>query len=243
MKRTRRFLAALLALMLVLSGCGAPSPAKTETTPHVTDVQATEPPATEPPATEPEERPASLGRFEGRTYINEYLGFCVEFDEAWTFKTAEELQQIPENIAEILKDTELGETTASLTQIMDMQAENVDQLCSVNILYQALSMPDRLMYLTMSDEELMDLMLEESDMLVESYTQIGLEVESLDKVQVTFCGETRYAMKCVCDMSGMKYYTLQIFDYNLGRYGAVTTFSCFYEDITADLAAMCRSIA
>ena len=238
MKKTYRLLAALLALMLVLSGCGAPSSGENEPDPIMTDA-----PATEPPATEPEDRPASLGRLEDRTYINDYLGFSIEFDEAWTFKTAEELQEIPENIAEILKDTELGETTASLTQIMDMQAENVDKLCSINVLYQALSMPDRLAYLTLSDEELMDLMLDESDMLVESYTQMGLEVESVDKVQVNFCGEDRYALKCVCVLADMKYYTLQIFDYNLGRYGAVTTFSCFYEDITADLAAMCQSIA
>ena len=237
MKRTYRLLAALLALMLVLSGCGAPPPEETEPA----SIQA-EAPATEPPATEPQERPASLGHFEDRTYINEYLGFSMEFDESWTIKTAEELQEIPANIAEILKDTSVGENIAELTQIMDMQAENVQQLCSVNVLYQALSVQERLMYMGMSDEEIMDGMLSQSEMLEESYTQMGLEVESIDKVQVTFCGETRYALKCVCVLADMKYYTLQIFDYNLGRYGVVTTFACFNEDITGDLAAMCQGV-
>lgn len=235
MKRTYRLLAALLALMLVLSACGAPPPE--EMAPIQTDA-----PATQPPATEPEERPTSLGRFEDRTYINDYLGFSMEFDEGWTFKTAEELQEMPANIAEILKDTSVGENLTELTQIMDMQAENVENLCSVNVLYQALSVQERLMYLGYSDEEIMDAMLAESDMLVESYTQMGLEVESVDKVQITFCGESRYALKCVCVLADVKYYTLQIFDYNLGRYGVVTTFACFYEDVTADLAAMCQSI-
>lgn len=235
MKKTYRLLAALLALMLVLSGCGAPPPE--ETTPIQTNA-----PETEAPATEPEERPASLGRFEDRTYINDYLGFSMELDESWTIKTAEELQEMPANIAEILKDTSVGENMAELTQIMDMQAENTESLCSVNVLYQALSVQERLMYLGMSDEKIMDAMLDQSEMLEESYTQMGLEVESIDKVQITFCGETRYALKSVCVLADVKYYTLQIFDYNLGRYGAVTTFACFYEDITADLAAMCQSI-
>lgn len=239
MKRTYRLLAALLALMLVLSGCGAPPPEEAD--PYVAPIQ-TDAPETEAPATEPEERPTSLGRFEDRTYINDYLGFSMEFGEGWTFKTAEELQEMPANIAEILKDTSVGENMSQLSQIMDMQAENVENLCSVNVLYQALSVQERLMYLGMSDEKIMDGMLSQSEMLEESYTQMGLEVESIDKVQITFCGETRYALKCVCVLADMKYYTLQIFDYNLGRYGVVTTFACFYEDVTEDLAAMCQSI-
>lgn len=240
MKKIHRLLAALLALMLVLSGCGAPPPEEAD--PYVDTPMQTDAPETEAPATEPEERPTSLGRFENRTYINDYLGFSMEFDENWTIKTAEELQEMPANIAEILKDTSVGENMTELTQIMDMQAENVQQLCSVNVLYQALSVQERLMYMGMSDEKIMDGMLSQSEMLVESYTQMGLEVESVDKVEVTFCGETRYALKCVCALADMKYYTLQIFDYNLGRYGVVTTFACFNEDITADLAAMCQSI-
>lgn len=95
MKRTIALLL-VLALAFGLTACGKEdkdisgkvTPA-TEAAPAITEPA---PETTEAPA---EDRPVSLGRMEGGVYTNEYIGIGCTLDANWTFKTAEELQELP----------------------------------------------------------------------------------------------------------------------------------------------------
>lgn len=89
-----RILALILALMMVLCACGDGKE----------NVSGTVTPATEGVA----DKEMSLGRIEGGTYTNDYVGFTIELGGDWVYYSAEELQDLPENIAEAIKDTELG---------------------------------------------------------------------------------------------------------------------------------------
>ena len=67
------------------------------------------------------------------------------------------------------------------------------------------------------------------------FAAAGIEVETLEKVTVTFLGESRAAIHMTATMQDVAYYTLQILDYSRGDYGVVLTCASFVEDKTASL--------
>lgn len=222
--KKRAYIALILSVLMVLSiltGCGAKEPEAGTITP--TD------------APEAQEKEVSLGRMEGGVYTNPYAGFGCSLDSSWTFYTAEELQELPENTKELLADSELGETMSEYTQITDMMAENVNDLTTINVLYTQISMAERLLYTSMSNEDIIDATLDQMDALISSYAQAGIMVSTMEKVTVSFLGEQRVAMKTVATLADMDYYILQIMDYKLGGYGVTLTLSSFVEDKTESM--------
>ena len=235
----------LAALMFLLAGCSGsgetPSgsvsqlpdpPAATtgSTLETIAPTEATEAPteATEAPT---EAATVSLGRMEGGIYTNHYVGYGCELDSNWAFYTAEELQSIPENIAEILNGSDL-DSDSVLTQIADMMAENVNDMTTINILYNKLPMSERLTYAMLTEDEIADLLLES---LFTVYEQAGFQAESIEKVKVSFLGEERTALLTSMSINGIPYFALQLFDYKLGQYGVTTTFASYMENNTLSL--------
>jgi hypothetical protein len=231
MKRTNtvRLLALMLALMMVLCACG--------------DSKETVSGSVSPAATEVPEKEVSMGRLEGGVYTNNYAGFQMTLDSDWVYYSAEELQELPENVAEMFKDTDLGETAANLEQFTDMMAESTERLASVNVLYQKLDMKTRLAYAVLSDAEILDEVLKISDQMVEAYAAAGITVDRMEKVTVNFLGQERVALKTYASIQGLPYFTLQVFEYHLGQYSVTTTFATYLEDNTESLLDLCAPIA
>ncbi len=177
----------------------------------------------------------SLGRIEGGVYTNTYAGFGCVLDSNWEFYTAEELQELPENVQELLSDTEVGDALNASTQIMDMQAENLNDLTTINVGYQKLDAAARLMSATMSEEEIIDSTLEQKDVLISSYAQAGIDVASMEKVEVEFLGEKHFALYTKASVGDIPYYIVQLMDYHAGRYAVTTTFGSYVEDKTDSL--------
>ena len=157
---------------------------------------------------------------------------ACDLNSNWTFYSAEELQDLPENVKEMLADTEIGDSMEGVTQFTDMMAENVEKLATVNVLYQKLSMQERLAYSLLDDEQVLDEMLKLQDVMIEAYTQMGMEVESLEKTTVTFLGQERTALRTVSSVEGIAQYILQVYDYRLGQYSVTLTATTFGEDNT-----------
>ena len=224
-----RILALILALMMVLCACGDGKE----------NVSGTVTPATEGVA----DKEMRLGRIEGATYTNDYVGFTMELGGDWVYYSAEELQDLPENIAEAIKDTELGEAMDPLNQFTDVLAESVEELATINVLCQKLDMTTRLAYATMDEDAILDATLAQSDMMTEAYAQAGIMVESMEKVKVNFLGQERIALKTTTTANGVAYYILQIFETKLGQYSATITFASYIEDKTESLLDLCSPIA
>lgn len=244
MKRVFACLMSLtLALALALTACGEketdvagtiePGPSASAAAP--TGVVETTPPEEDETGDE-EEIPVSLGRMEGGVYTNSYAGFGCELDSNWEFYTAEELQELPGNAKELLADTEVGETVSGLDQISDMMAENAEELASVNILYTKLSTLDRLSYLSLGEEGYLDAMLEQKDALISSYTQVGIEVDTIEKAEVDFLGEKHWGLRTTGTQNDVPCFMLQFLDLGRGRYGVTTTIASYVEDTTQDVA-------
>lgn len=249
----KRIIARLLALTLILAmlpGCAStllakapqgtvePGPSAAVPTGTVETKTPAEPEDQQDTPEEQEGSPVSLGRIEGGVYTNTYAGFGCELDSNWEFYTAEELQELPGNVKDLLADSELGDTVAEMTQISDMKAENMEDLTTINVLYTKLDAQSRLSYLLLSEEDLVDVMLEQGEMLKSSYAQVGMEVETLEKVTVDFLGEEHFAMRTSGSQSGIPCYMLQLIDYSRGRYGVTTTLCSYMEDKTEELAAL-----
>ena len=220
----KRIIALLLALVLVLSLAACGKEAEKSAAPD-----ATEAPVETTQAVD-EGKPVTLGRVENGVYTNEYIGIGCALDSAWTFKTAEELQELPAQVQELLQDTEYAD--ASLRQFTDMMAENVDAMVNMNVQYTQLSLQERIAYAALSSEALVDLVMKESASMAEAYAQAGIEGAVMEKVSIKFLGQDRYGVYTSASVQGYPYYMLQIFDYGLGRYGVTITVASFFEDNT-----------
>lgn len=219
----KKWIALLLALVMLLSlaACGKEAPAdKVEAAPETTEAAD-------------EGKPVTLGRIEGGVYTNDYIGIGCELDSTWTFYTAEELQELPGQVGELLQDTEYAD--ASLRQITDMMAENVDAMINMNVQYTKMTLQERLVYMTLDDEALVDMILKDRDSMAEAYAQAGIDDAVLEKTVVKFLGKDHYAIHTTANIQGYPYHMVQVFSYGLGQYGVTITFSSFFEDNTASM--------
>lgn len=223
----KKWIALLLALVMLLSLAACGKEAEKPATPA-----ATEAPVETTQAVN-EGRPVTLGRVENGVYTNDYIGIGCALDSAWTFKTAEELQELPNQVGELLQDTEYAD--ASLRQFTDMMAENVDAMLNMNVQYTQLTLQERLAYMSMDDEALVDMILEDRDSMAAAYAQAGIEDAVLEKTTVNFLGQDCCAIRTSATIQGYPYYMLQVFEYGLGRYGVTITFASFFEDNTASM--------
>lgn len=228
----KRLISALLALTLALAlaGCSGNKEPGGTITPKPNDIQET----TTAPAEETTEATVSLGRMEGGVYTNEYAGFGCELDESWSFKTAEELQDLSQLTEDMLRDSTFADSKYST--ITDMMAENYELLASINVNYTRLSVSDRVTFSTISEETLIDTTLLQKDDMIQSYAQSGIQVSSMEKTQVSFLGEQHYAIHTVATIEDTPYYLIQLFCFNLGgQYNVTLTLASFVEDNTAGL--------
>ena len=245
----KKIIAMLLALAMVLSlaACGAEKepPKGTITTtqePEKTpETQETDSEAAEQKTQDTEaSQDFSLGAMQGGTYENAYVGYGCKLDANWTYKTAEELQDISGMTKEMFEGTDLD--LSAYNQITDMMAECSDPLASINIQYTSLSTQDRIAHAMAGEEGIIDATLQQKDLLVSTYAQAGIEVTSMEKVKITFCGEERFAIKTVASIQGMGYYILQLFDTNIGPYYVTLTMGTFVDDNTDALVDLFYSL-
>jgi len=215
----KKFICVLLVISVLLAGCGKGNTEQPDTTqtPTETTEQVKLP-----------ERNVQMGILDGNTYTNEYVGFGIDMDANWAALPAEQLQEMPENVRDMFKGTDLEDV--KFTQFTDVMAENVDQMVNFNVLYQKLGMQERLAYALMSEEQILDSVLAMSNTLVEAYANAGITVESVEKKNISFLGEDRVAMYTVASVQGIPYYILQLYYYNLGTYGITFTVGSFYEE-------------
>ena len=226
MKKRTRIL--ILVLSLLLSGCAAEKQPPSGTVKPV-EIQA---------ATRPAEADASvcLGSFVGGTYENAYAGYGCTLDSGWVYKSAEELQDISALSQDLLEGSEIDLSGSNLAQVTDMMAENMDLLASMNVLYQQITPQEKLTYSLMGEGEIIDSILQSEDALISSYAQAGIDVAAINKVSVTFLGETHSAVHTSASIQGTNYYILQLFNYKLGGdYAVILTLSTFVEDNTGRL--------
>ena len=221
----KKLLICLLILALLLCGCGPDVVVETQTYTEV--LSATEP-----------TKEFSLGTIENNIYTNVYAGWGCAFGEGWSFADAAALQQLPEDVQTLIDGSEMGEVLPEYSQIFDLAAENVDNYLAVNIVCTAISEAEQALYASMTEEETIDATLENRDMILESYIQAGMEVESIEKCQVTFLGQTHFGIHTIAYSGEIPIYMVQVMDYTQGTYGVTLTATSYLEDNTQAVLEM-----
>ena len=62
-----------------------------------------------------------------------------------------------------------------------------------------------------------------------------MDVESMERITVTFLGEERAALRTVGTAADVPFYMVQIFDYHLGQYSVTLTVNSYLEDRTQQI--------
>ena len=182
----------------------------------------------------------SLGKIEGSTYINEYVGFAIDLSSGWTLSSADELQRLPDQVLDQMNGSDLTVLLDQYEQIFDLMAERDSKAISVN--YTKLPTIERIIYAFMSEEMIVDTLLSQEDMLTATYKASGIYPKSFEKVEVEIMGKTHYALHMKATAGGDDYYTLQLFFYQKGSYGVSLTLASFDTDSTYELAKLVTAL-
>ena len=108
----------------------------------------------------------------------------------------------------------------------------------MNVLYQKISLQERLAYAALTEDQVIDAVLSQRDLMEEAYNQAGMTLLSMEKDTVTFLGEERIVIRSALMMDDIPYFTLQIFDHHLGEYTVTTTLASYLEDKTDSLLTL-----
>lgn len=214
MKKIVRCVAAVLAMSLLLCGCGGPSAKDIE------NVQV------------------KSGKVENGVYTNEYTGVRFAPGDDWVMLGVEDLQDELEDVDKLLEGTAAGEAIEGLDQFMDMQAADSTGLSSVNVVYTKMNIVELGRYMTMDEDAIIEEALGQLDTMKDSYAAAGMEVESMEKHTVTFAGQDRVGIKIVGSVQGTPCYMLQVIDCQKGVYNVTVTMTTVLEDGTEELAQM-----
>lgn len=233
MKKNLSRLALILALAMTLSGCSGKTAPTGTITPAPAAQETTAPAETEAPT-------VSLGRMVGGIYENAYVGYGCTLDENWEYYTAEELQDLSDLTQEMLQDDKMIDNHEEYQYILDMAAENVTDLTSINIIYNYVDTRSRLSSVFLSQEDYIDLYLSQKDQLADNFAQSGITLYSMNKVKVSFLGQEHWAAHCEASYTSngvdVPYYLIQLFDTKPGgRYLVTLTLASYMEDNTESL--------
>lgn len=220
MKRIVSMMLVVLLTLSMMAGCGG----KKENAP----AQTTEPVQTTVPVQE--DRPLSLGVVEGNRYTSEYAGLVCELPDDWTLMSAEEAQDLAGIVGEMYEGTELGDAIEDGQQFYDMVAMSGDMMTNMNIIIQKMSASERVAYMKLSEDEIAQMVLDQKDVLAEAYASAGMNLQTMEKVTVTYLGEEHSAIKTKMDVQGITCYQLQLYSYHLGEYAVTITLTSNESD-------------
>ena len=185
----------------------------------------------------------TLGTVENGVYTNKYTGFSVALDEKWTVSDARKLQTLPEDVTELFTDSAILDDMEKYPTVMDLNAENNESYCSINVLYQKMDMATQLSCAAITEKEYVEALLSQEDLLESTYADAGFSDVFAEVVQVEFAGHTRTALLFSCLLeNGMPYFFMQLFYHQLGTYSVTVTLGSFINDYTGDLLKMFKPL-
>ena len=215
MKKSAKLLAAVLAVSLLLCGCGADSGEEGTV----------------------QDKNLTLGQVVENVYTNEYLDTYFA-PNGWNMLGAGDLQDTLADLDQAVEGTELENALEDLTQVMDMQGVAPDGIGNVNVVYTKVGAAERLAYMALDEEQVLDAVLENMDSMIEAYSNAGISVASMTKVPVNYRGEERMAIRTLGTVQGVNICMLQVYESRLGSYTATITATAMDEAAAAEIMGM-----
>jgi hypothetical protein len=132
-----------------------------------------------------------FGSVKDNVYSNEYYGIHFALDSSWEYKTAEEIQEIPED----RENFPCGE------EYDVFLAERKDGKLEVNVIVEHMSEDAMEEFSSLGEEGLTDYMVAEIEKRADEAETQGMTVTSVETVKMEFCGAEKYAVRTVMTTS------------------------------------------
>lgn len=215
----KAFAVVLLAVfLLTVSACG-----------H-TDVPAqTTAPATQAPeaTTAPTEEAVRIGKSEGNTYQNEFLGLGITLENDWTAATKEELAALNNMAADSMSDAALAETLRNSGVVSDFFAVSTNG-DTISLVLEDL----KLLYSILLDED--GYAQAAAEQVPTALTSAGLTDVTAQVTSVTFAGAQHAAITVHGLVGDVDFYETMVCIKVDNTIGVITAAS-YYQDTTADI--------
>lgn len=270
----KKIVALLLALCMVAALCACGSESKTdedmnkapeqqetapqpetkpeeapETKPEEKVEEKPEEKAEEEAEEKPEEEKSENGGYEkgtvnGLKYENKVLGISCTFTDSWYIATEEDIAEIMGITADLLTDTAMEESIESGNAVCDLYAMDADY-STLNIQVTKFdSVFERMQLAVLSEEELVDGVLEEFETSGEDqiiYSSLGIEGGKMEKSTVKIDGKDHFCIRLSgvipAEEGDLPIFETMIFKTS-GKYMGNITICSYIEDTTDAAAAM-----
>lgn len=226
----KHIFAMLLALVLILSGCARiPMGIQPEESAASAPEEATVSEGTTAETEATVSAQEAVGTFQGGVYENDLLGVTASFDSDWYIATAEERLQIMGATVDTLDDDALVESLEKNGTAMDLYAAQ-ENSSNVNVMLEKIGFQSVLI----SEEMYVDITLEQLPKVMET---LQVEDAKLEKISLTFAGETHPGISVSGIQSGMNFYEKMAVVKSGGYFGVITA-ACYNEDVTDDILGL-----
>lgn len=221
----KRFIALLLALMLVfaLCACGSKDVSGTVTPEETQDISGD--------VQNESSVEFEMGDTVGGAYTSDFLGIGLTLDSNWTYATKDELLAQINLTADAFDDEELQNELKNANMFYDMMASSNDGYANINVALQNVGV---LYGKVLDEEDYVKLSLEQ---LPDQLASAGMDVQSCESTTIEFAGATRNAIVLHSIVNDLDVYQLCII-MKIDSYFANITVTSYVEDITSDLAEM-----
>ena len=219
----KKFLACLLTLALMLSfaACGQTTDIRGEVSSNTN--AATQPQETTVPPTEAE---FEIGSSTGNTYKNQFIGIQCTLDANWVFKTDEEIRAQNQATLGLVGD-EYKDLLANAAIVYDMVAVHTNQMDTVNVVMEKMSVAN----LLMTEEQYLNL---SKDSAVGGLQSMGFTVDKAEVTKIQFAGAEHAALTLEGSFSGIAFYETMVV-VKCNGYIACITVGTWIENYCADI--------
>lgn len=212
----KRILTLLLALSLMLS-LAACTPARkpTETEASKTGAPETEAPETEAPETENAGSAEIRGTVQNGVYENRLLNLRIACPEGWIIYDDQQIAQVNNITADVMKDSDVGELIGKNGQFMDLMAVSGTG-GSINLIIQ----PKQALLDAYSDLQVFAL---SKETFKAQFKASGFEITEYEPVTMQVGGEERTVLHIIMSGNGVDMDEYQIWYRNNDTYMGVLT--------------------
>ena len=193
----------------------APETEATKTEAPETEAPETETPETEAPETDAADSTEIRGTIADGAYENRLLKLRIACPKGWVFYDDDQIAQVNNTTAEIMKDTDIADLIGKNGQMMDMMMSSATG-GSLNLIIQ----PKQAMLEFYNDEQIFTL---SEETFRSQFEASGFEVQTYEPVTMKVGGEERSVLHIVMTSTGMDIDEYQIWYRDSEDYMGVLT--------------------
>ena len=187
-------------------------------------------PEKEPEKQPEQERAFEIGKVEGTTYKNSYIGIGCTLESGWEIMTKEELLELNELSVGAIDDEAIQAAMKEAEVFYDFYAQAEDGMSNINIVFEKLNPENGEL---LSEEAYVDASVTG---MTQALPAAGFSNVNVEKTNDIFAGAQHFGMRITGSVQGIAVYQ-RVIVIRKGDYAVCIAISTFLEDTTDAVAA------